>query len=75
MPESSLFSRISVVICTRDRQGSIGGALDSVAQDHPDFEVLVIDQSCSDETARAVDRNRRLYQPPAVSAATIAEHA
>ncbi|HSR22156.1 MAG TPA: glycosyltransferase family A protein, partial [Candidatus Eisenbacteria bacterium] len=50
---------ISVVICTRDRPDTIGGALDSViAQDYPDHEVLVIDQSRGDETARIVDEVR-----------------
>src|SRR5437899_11520871 len=47
---------ISVVVCTRDRPDTLATALDSVlAQDHPDFEVLVIDQSRGDETARVVE--------------------
>ena len=51
---------VSVVICTRDRPDTIGSALDSVAaQDYPDFEVLVIDQSRGDETERIVEEARR----------------
>ncbi|HXM57702.1 MAG TPA: glycosyltransferase family A protein [Candidatus Dormibacteraeota bacterium] len=53
---------VSVVICTRDRPDTIGAALDSVlAQDYPDFEVLVIDQSRGDETAQIVDRARERF--------------
>lgn len=53
---------ISVVICTRDRPDTIGDALDSVlAQDYPDYEVLVIDQSRGDETARIVDEARARF--------------
>jgi GT2 family glycosyltransferase len=51
---------VSVVICTRDRPDTIGSALDSVAaQDYPDFEVLVVDQSRGDETERIVEEARR----------------
>jgi glycosyltransferase involved in cell wall biosynthesis len=50
---------VSVVICTRDRPDSVGSALDSVAaQDYPDFEVLVVDQSRGDETERIVEEAR-----------------
>ena len=53
---------ISVVICTRDRPDTIGSALDSViAQDYPDFEILVIDQSRGDETERIVDEARARF--------------
>jgi glycosyltransferase involved in cell wall biosynthesis len=53
---------VSVVICTRDRPDTIGSALDSVlVQDYPDFEVLVIDQSRGDETARIVDEARARF--------------
>jgi len=51
--------RVSVVICTRDRPDTIGSALDSVAaQDYPDFDVLVVDQSRGDETERIVEEAR-----------------
>ena len=40
--------RISVVICTRDRPRQLARLLPSVlAQDHPDFEVLVVDNAPS----------------------------
>jgi glycosyltransferase involved in cell wall biosynthesis len=46
---------ISVVIPTRGRPDLIGRAVRSVlANDHPDFEVLVIDQSDDDGTATVV---------------------
>jgi len=60
MDQPAALPRVSVVICTRDRPDTIGGALDSVAaQDYPDFEVLVVDQSRGDETARIVEDARR----------------
>jgi glycosyltransferase involved in cell wall biosynthesis len=46
----------SVVICTRDRHESLGKTLESVlAQDYPDYQVLVVDQSSGDETCRLVE--------------------
>ncbi len=46
---------VSVVICTRDRPQSLRAALDSVlAQVHPSFEVVVVDQSASHKTAELV---------------------
>src|SRR5215472_9897544 len=60
MPQPAVLPRISVVICTRDRPDTIGSALDSVAaQDYPDFDVLVVDQSRVDETDRIVEEARR----------------
>jgi glycosyltransferase involved in cell wall biosynthesis len=48
-------TKISVVICTRDREDLIGQALESVAQcEYPDFDVHVMDQSTSDGTANVV---------------------
>ncbi len=62
MHQSALLPRASVVICTRDRPDMIAGALDSVAaQDYPDFEVLVVDQSRGDETAEIVARARERF--------------
>ena len=44
-------SRVSVVICTRNRPDKIGAAVASVlANDHPDFDLTVIDQSTTDAT-------------------------
>jgi glycosyltransferase involved in cell wall biosynthesis len=47
--------QVSVVICTRNRGASIVQTLDSVfANDHPPFEVIVVDQSTNNETEAAV---------------------
>lgn len=55
MPDAEPLPPISVVICTRDRPESLADTLKSLAgQDYPDFEVLVLDQSRGDETARLV---------------------
>ena len=62
MQASSSLPSISVVICTRDRPDTIGAALDSVvAQDYPEFDVLVIDQSHGDETERIVEGTRARF--------------
>jgi glycosyltransferase involved in cell wall biosynthesis len=46
---------ISVVICTRGRPDLIGDAVASVLNnEHPSFELVVIDQSSDDSTERAV---------------------
>jgi O-antigen/teichoic acid export membrane protein/GT2 family glycosyltransferase len=46
---------MSVVICTRDRPGTIGRAVESVAQQqYVAHDVLVVDQSAGDETRRIV---------------------
>ena len=59
MPGAEGFPPISVVICTRDRPDSIGRTLDSIAnQRYPKFEVLVVDQSLSEDTHRLVDEFR-----------------
>ncbi|WP_144712476.1 glycosyltransferase family 2 protein [Curtobacterium pusillum] len=43
----------SVVLCTRDRADQLRGALDSLlALDHPDFEVVIVDNAPSDESTR-----------------------
>jgi len=50
---------ISVAICTRDRPDDLRTALDSViAQNFDDYEVLVVDQSASDESRRVVEQAR-----------------
>ena len=47
--------QISVVICTRNRGASIVQTLESVfANEHPSFEVIVVDQSTNQETFDAV---------------------
>ena len=51
--------RISIVICTRDRPDDVRRALDSVlGQSFDAYEVLVVDQSTSDETWRIVEKAR-----------------
>lgn len=57
--------RVSVVIAARDEARGIGAALESVlAQDYPDFEVIVVDDRSSDATpgivARMAARDARL---------------
>ena len=45
----------TVAIATRDRPTSLARCLDSIAAlDHPDFEVVVVDNAPSDDRARAV---------------------
>lgn len=58
--------RLSAIICTRNRPDLIGRAVASVlTNDYPTFELIVVDQSDSDATARvlaplrAVHRNLR----------------
>nr|WP_258308280.1 glycosyltransferase [Streptomyces sp. NWU339] len=50
--------RASVVVATRERAGQLARALDSIlAQDHPGFEVVVVDNApVSDETRDLVER-------------------
>src|SRR5258708_11963417 len=52
----------SVVICTRDRPDTIGRAVESVAsQSATSFDVLVVDQSRSNETQRIVQEYMQQY--------------
>lgn len=55
---------ISAIICTRNRGASVVAAVESIlANDHPAFEVIVIDQSTDTTTAAALRRfqhDRRL---------------
>lgn len=46
---------VSVLVCTRNRPDDIAAALPCLLmQDYPDYEVIVIDQSTQDDTARLV---------------------
>jgi glycosyltransferase involved in cell wall biosynthesis len=48
--------KISAIICTRNRPDLIGRAVASVlANDHPDFELVIVDQSDTDATRLALD--------------------
>lgn len=47
--------RVSAAICTRNRADLIGQAVASVlANNHPDFELIIIDQSDADDTRQAI---------------------
>ena len=49
--------RVSVVIAARDEAGGIEAALDSLlAQDYPDYEVIVVDDRSSDATPQILAR-------------------
>lgn len=51
---------VTVCVCTRDRGGLVAGAIRSVlASTHQDFDLVVVDQSSADDTARAVERFAR----------------
>jgi len=59
MPQPAVIPPISVIICTRDRPDSLEQTLTSIAaQDCPDFEVVVVDQSLDERTQRLVARTR-----------------
>ncbi len=48
--------KISAIICTHNREGYIGAAIDSLlAQDFTDFEVLVVDNGSSDRTREIIE--------------------
>ncbi|UBQ01418.1 glycosyltransferase family 2 protein [Curtobacterium sp. TXMA1] len=52
-PVPSRLPRTSVVLCTRDRADQLADALRSVlALDHPDLEVVVVDNAPSDDATR-----------------------
>jgi glycosyltransferase involved in cell wall biosynthesis len=59
----------SVVICTHDRAGVLPEAIKSVlAQDFPDYELVVVDDGSTDETKEVVERFpdprvRYVYRP------------
>ena len=68
--------RIDVVICTRNREGSIEAAVRGVlANDHPDFRLTIIDQSAMHAIGWALgpvldtdDRLRYVYDEAYVGA-------
>ena len=50
IPDQASF--VSVLIPARDEEANIGACLESLQnQDYPDFEVLVLDDNSSDDTA------------------------
>jgi glycosyltransferase involved in cell wall biosynthesis len=53
--KSAASPRVSAVMCTRNRPDKIRQAVTSVlANDHPDFDLTIIDQSTTDETREAL---------------------
>jgi glycosyltransferase involved in cell wall biosynthesis len=56
LPEADRRPTVSVVICTRNRPDKIGTAVASVlANDHPAFDLTVIDQSTSEATKAVLE--------------------
>ena len=55
-PRTETSPRVSVLIATRERADQLAGCLPAVlANDYPDFEVVVIDQSSGDESRVVVE--------------------
>jgi len=58
---------ISAIICTHNREKYLGAAIDSLlAQDFPDYEVIVVDNASSDRTrevATARKEAKYVYEP------------
>src|SRR3954468_16338404 len=49
--------RVSIVVAARDEQRNLEAALDSLlAQDYPDYEVIVVDDRSSDKTPAIIAR-------------------
>jgi glycosyltransferase involved in cell wall biosynthesis len=49
-------TKVSVLICTRDRPDTVGQAIESVARcDYPNFDLHIMDQSTTDETRVIVE--------------------
>jgi len=62
--------QISAIICTHNRDQYLGGAIESLLeQDHPDFEVIVVDNASSDRTQEVIQslqphpRLKSVYEP------------
>lgn len=52
-------SKISAVVCTRNRGNSVVATLETIlANTHPHFEVILVDQSTNQATAQAIDHLR-----------------
>ncbi len=46
---------VTALVCTRNRGASVIGAVSSIlANTHPNFELIIVDQSVNEETAQAV---------------------
>jgi glycosyltransferase involved in cell wall biosynthesis len=56
-PISDVTPEISALVCTRNRGGSIVPTVRSIlGNEHPSFELVVVDQSSNDDTARAIEQ-------------------
>jgi glycosyltransferase involved in cell wall biosynthesis len=63
-PNSELrtMPKIAAIICTHNRDQYLGAAIDSLlAQDYPDYEILVVDNASTDSTREIVEK--RLSHP------------
>jgi glycosyltransferase involved in cell wall biosynthesis len=55
MPDNAVPNLISAVVCTRNRTESLLNAVESIlACDHPNFELIVVDQSTDSSTGEAL---------------------
>lgn len=53
----SFSSNLTVVVCTRNRHGSIAQTVNSILRnDYPNFELIVVDQSDDDSTAKTLEQ-------------------
>jgi glycosyltransferase involved in cell wall biosynthesis len=59
--------KISAIICTHNREKYLGAAIDSLlAQDFPDYEIIVVDNASSDRTREIVQTRpsvKYVYEP------------
>lgn len=60
-------TKISAIICTHNREKYLGAAIDSLlAQDFPDYEIIVVDNASSDRTREIVQARpsvKYIYEP------------
>lgn len=60
-PKSTRFPRVSVVVCSYNGAPSIRDCLEGLAAlDYPDYEVIVVDDGSTDDTARRTHLSRHL---------------
>ncbi len=55
--------KLSVVVCTRNRQETVGQAVESIAQcEYPDFDIHIMDQSTNDLTREIVQELSKRFE-------------